>query len=143
MTWISLIINTGSELVNEFEFLEDFRSPETDSTEDDDDDVDFGGDSEDGGDRDWRPQNYHSANHTIKLMVSYTIKFQDLIVILKQVKYNREKLLDHILVKTLIKYKWWRVGFPILLFSYGFHLVLLFLLTAFALVLPIAGSSCK
>ena len=62
--WSPLKIGNG--LDSEFEFLEDFRCPGIRKNYDD---VDFG-DSEDGStNEDWQPQNYHSANHTIKLMV--------------------------------------------------------------------------
>ncbi len=66
------------KLIDEFEFLEDSR-PATKKNNNHYDEVDLGGNSEeDSGDMiignrskkiDWRPEEYHSSNHTIKWMV--------------------------------------------------------------------------
>lgn len=56
-----LVCTIGSDqspLLHEFEFLEDFGH----STRDE---IDLGGET----DHDWKPEDCHSSNHTVKLMV--------------------------------------------------------------------------
>ena len=59
-------------------------------------------------------------------------------------QHNRDNLLNHVLVKALIEYKWWNVGFPVMLISCFFHVVFLVLLTVFVLAIPHSpGPSCN
>ena len=56
-----------------------------------------------------------------------------------QVKYDRETLLHHPLVKAYIKYKWTTVGIVGLVLYFAFYLIFLSLLTTFALLVPRPG----
>lgn len=56
---------------------------------------------------------------------------------------KRENLLNHPLVRTLIRYKWRRVGIPGLFIYYFFYALFLCLLTTYVILLPRPGSNCK
>ena len=65
------------------------------------------------------------------------------LLFLYQVQLERENLLNHPLVRTLVHYKWWRAGIPGLFVYYFFYAFFLILLTALVVTLPTPGSSCK